>query len=230
MKYRPTILNVLSGGLLIWMIIQFIIFTINSTGAGGEAWGVVAIIVLVFLSIIGLGIDFLIQLGTKKLKTKNQHITRNGIGLILLIGLYYFNQNHRRDLNIIIPNDYNNAIGIVYDFPESDKLPVNILTLHSNVELPKSGLIFTSSRMKDNDIPHTKFINENGDLRYLGVNGIWERRYSDEIQIDYKGGLVTVRIINVGDEETGREKIAECETIIRNKLKKYATQQGVKMH
>ena len=34
----------------------------------------------------------------------------------------------------------------------------------------------------------------------------------------------------IGDEETGREKIAECETIIRNKLKKYATQQGVKMH
>lgn len=227
MKYRPTILNILAGGIMIWMIVQLIVFSISSPGAGGEAWGGVAIISLIILSIIGLAVDFLIQFVTKKLTTKNQHLIRNGIGLVLLIGIYYFAQNHDRELRVIIPNDYNDAVGIVYNFPEADKLPLNLLTLNSKVDMPESGIIFTSSKIKENDIPYTKFITANGDQRQLPVHGLWERRYSDEIRMKYKGEFLTVRIINVGDEEEGKEKITACEKRIRNKLKEYSTQHDV---
>lgn len=206
------------------MIIQLIIFLITSTGVGGEAWGGVAIIYLILLSLIGLSVDFVIQYLTKKQKAKNRHVLRNGIGLLLLIGLYYFFQNINRELIITIPNDYDKTVGIIYDFPDSDKLPVNILTLNSSIELLESGLIFTNSSIRKGDLSYTKFVTKSGEFISLTINGIWERRYSREIYINYKGTILTVRIINVGEEENGIEKIAECEKSIREQLKKYETQ------
>jgi hypothetical protein len=222
MHFSFTILNILSVGVAITMLINIIYLSI--TEADGGSWSTVAMISILGLALGILAFDFVIQFITQNASPTPRFIIRNGIAILVLIGLYYFNQNYKRRLIITVPNDYEDAVGIVYNFPDAKPLPRNLLTLHSNIQLPESGIIFTSSEKRKNDIPSTKFFTQDGKQKFLTLLGKWEMRYSRDIDLSCEGTPLTVRIINVGEYEGGDKRIADFELKIREEVGRRCTE------
>ena len=93
MKYRPTILNIASFGLIAYS--HFTYWTSNSNDT--EGWGMLALIVLTAGGILGLIIDLVVQ------KISENWVLNNGIEALILIGLYIFNLWQSREKTIVIP-------------------------------------------------------------------------------------------------------------------------------
>ena len=210
MNYSLTLLNLVCGGIILWSISQFIFFPKNTTD-----WGGVAIITLGLGGLLGLGIDGVIQFATKNSAPTHRFLWRNGLEILLLVGFYYYSQNHEKKLTIVIPNDYEGTIGIVYDFPDSEPLRKNMFTLHSEVELPKSGIFFTSSKMRKYKIVYKDLMKRRDDYGNSNGKGSWARRYSGDLEIIHKGHTFQVRIINIGFTKDAKSKIAECKQRIK---------------
>src|SRR5690554_2106140 len=220
MKNRLTILNIASGLLLIG-VIGYTIFNYGELSKG-EGWGVVAMIGLFIIACVGLIIDLIIQFSTKNIRPRKRFIIRNIIGLLILISAYYVERINSNDLTINVPNDYNDAVAVVYSVPNAPKLSKNILTLNSKIKMPTDGIILTKTNIRYNDIPYTHFIRENG--TEISISGTWNNLYSDQIPINCNGKTVIVRISHLGTEN-GEKKINKKLKDVKEKLEKYCAQQ-----
>ena len=222
MNYKVTILNIAS----VLLCIGTIGYTLFNFGelTKGEGWGLIVVFYLLIFASIVAALDFLIQFLTRKTQRLKRILIRNLFGLIVLFSIYYVERIINHDLIVNVPNDYNDAVALVYNVPNAQRLPTNILTLNSSISLPIDGIIFTKSSIRINDIPYTDFIRENG--LEVSITGSWNNIYSDEILLDCKGKTVTVRISHLG-KENGEKKINQKLKEIKEKLKKYCAQQQI---
>ncbi|WP_299534568.1 hypothetical protein [Ulvibacterium sp.] len=151
MKYRPTILNIASLGLMVWS--HYTYWTSKSTDV--EGWGMLALIVLTGAGILGLVIDAIIQ------RFSNNWLLTNVIGILILAGHYIFNLWHSREKIIILPDNYKGHITIVYGVENTEPLFKSNLNFGYEVKIPTSGILFTSTK-ENNDVSRTKVIMRNG--------------------------------------------------------------------
>lgn len=218
MKYRPTILNLVSGILFIWMIIEWIKYAATTTGAGGEAWGGVAIISLLSIAVLGLVVDFIVQLFTRQLSIKLRVITRNLVGILVLSCVYYLNRSSVRHLTLTVPNEYENLVAMVSNVPKEKRLKTNLITLNKKATLPASGIIYTSSKMIYNDLVQTKFKTKNGQQLSIFNNSIG-RSWANIIEYDCNNEIVQIRVYNLGSREGQEQKIDTLINQILDELK-----------
>ena len=81
MRFNFTILNVTVIIWIIWIFVDSIIH--YKQISSGEGWGVLMVLILCFFGVIGLFIDVVIQVLTRKLSNKT--LITNIIGLIVVI-------------------------------------------------------------------------------------------------------------------------------------------------
>lgn len=152
MRYRPTPLNLLSTILIGWTI-----WTYNPKSET-MGWGEFALIVFIGFGVVGLIIDFGIQIISKNyLKTIGTEII-----LIAIVGLLYSYSQRTKTL-IISDSPSTNYIVTVYGVKGQPKLTDKFLpwTWTYEVKIPESGILLTSSDFGA-DLPETKMVTYSG--------------------------------------------------------------------
>lgn len=223
MDYQLSIVNLASALFFIFLIGSGILCHKDLTD--GEGWGMVALIGLSVFPALGLSFDFLIQLSTMSLEGTNQIITRNGLGLLFAVVLYYYNQYHSAHIIITAPDDFTGAIALVYQVPHAPKLSRNLFTLDVKLQLPKSGMIFTRSKAWKQDISKLRFIRKDGSsIISLGKdkNGYYQflpNEISDMQTFQHRGQEIIVRIKNIGSDnhlEAFEKKLEEVKQRLKD--------------
>ena len=108
------------------------------------------------ISLIGLLLDFF---GQKTIIIYSRLFLLE-IGVILLI-FFGFAWQERTKI-FIIPDQRNfEFIVTIYNFEDSDKLPVELFTWTYEKEIPENGILLTSSKI-NSDLPNTKIFTKSG--------------------------------------------------------------------
>ncbi|MFN8775925.1 MAG: hypothetical protein ACK5XV_04090 [Flavobacteriales bacterium] len=175
MKHRITILNITSAIFIIWSN-----YTYWTSGYNGDAegWGMLAILVITGAGLLGILIDFGLQ------KYVKHYWKINGIELVIIAGIWIFNEWAEREKTLIIPDSFKGYVTIVYGVDDAESLYTSVFNLGYTVMVPQSGVLFTSTP-KDKDIWDTRFQTKSGELLdYLAD--------STKIHaIDYENGAYT---------------------------------------
>lgn len=124
-------------------IIYAIFIVIKERNLG---WGFFAVIALVAIGILLFGIDF----GLKKWLKNYKKIFLTELTLVLLVIVIY-GYKFNRTKTLIIPTEFDkNYVTIVYGVENSKDLSISALTWNKNIEIPKSGILLTSSDFNEN--------------------------------------------------------------------------------
>ncbi len=225
MKYRLTILNLLSGLLLIGTVI----YTISNYSE--LDMGLMLMITFIIIAVAGLFVDFLLQALTRNLKPKKRLFVRN-VPVLLIVGIIIivFISNLAHDIKIRnVPDDYTGAIGIAYNVPNVPKLSANGF----KIDFPANGIILTSSEIEEsNDLSEISFLRKNGSgilpsTAYFKKDGsdevmigAWKGSFSEEVIYNCNGTEVIIKVVMLGkqsEEEKAILKLSE----IKEKLGEY---------
>ena len=124
--------------LIVWSIYGFI--------TDGTGWGGVAAIAIFIFALIILIVD----LGLKKFLKKYKRIFLTEL-IITLITIFIYNYKFSRTKTLIIPSDFNREyVTIIYGVKNSKDLSISATTWNKKIEIPKSGILLTSSDFNEN--------------------------------------------------------------------------------
>jgi energy-coupling factor transporter transmembrane protein EcfT len=149
MKYKLTPIN-----LICVILIGFSIYLFFTPGPMG--FGFLSAIVLLSFGLLGIGIDYIAQKAIKKYL--NLFLIE-----ILLLGILTFGYMWtERSKTFIIPDQRDfEYIVTIYNIEQSEELPVDFFTWKYKKEIPKDGIILTSTEFNI-DLPKTKIFTESG--------------------------------------------------------------------
>lgn len=152
MRYRPTVLNLFSIGLILY---DSYIYLADYLEGEIYEYGFVALALTFIIGIIFLVIDFTLQ------KFIRSYWIINGIGLLILSIFTFFYFYNSREKTIILPDDYTGSFTIVYGVEGEDPLTHSGATFGYNIEVSENSILYTETLMKD-DIWNTEFKNRSG--------------------------------------------------------------------
>jgi hypothetical protein len=110
------------------------------------SWGIFAVIALIIAGIILFVIDF----GLKKWLKNYKKIFITQLTLSLFIILIY-NYQFSRTKTLILPSDFNKEyVTIIYGVENSKDLSISAITWNKKIEIPKEGILLTSSNFNEN--------------------------------------------------------------------------------
>jgi len=129
----------------------------------GQGWGL-----LLAFALIGFAIGFLIvDLLLKRFIKNWKKVMLVEIGIVLLFIGWYQYQN--RPMILELPENFNqNYVTIIYEVDNAKELGINALTLRKKIEVPRDGIILTSSKISES-LPKTDF--ETFDGESYNTNG-----------------------------------------------------------
>tara|TARA_R100000988_G_C3938900_1_gene135206 strand:- start:44 stop:700 length:657 start_codon:yes stop_codon:yes gene_type:complete len=124
-------------------IIYAIFIVIKERNLG---WGFFAVFALIVIGILLFVVDF----GLKKWLKNYKKIFLTELALLLLIVVVY-NYKFNRTKTLIIPTEFNKSyVTIIYGVENSKDLSISTLTWNKKIEIPKSGILLTSSDFNEN--------------------------------------------------------------------------------
>ena len=124
-------------------IIYAVYILIKETNLG---WGYFVVFALVIIGIILFTIDF----GIKKWLKNYKKIFITELTLSVLVILFY-NYKFNRTKTLVIPSEFNESyVTIIYGVENSKDLSISALTWNKRIEIPKSGILLTSSDFNEN--------------------------------------------------------------------------------
>jgi hypothetical protein len=124
-------------------IIYAIIIVIKERNLG---WGFFAVIALIVIGIL----LFLVDFGLKKWLKNYKKLFLTELALLLLVVVVY-NYQFNRTKTLIIPTEFNKSyVTIIYGVENSKDLSISALTWNKRIEIPKSGILLTSSDFNEN--------------------------------------------------------------------------------
>lgn len=223
MTYSLTLLNIVSGGLTLFMAARIILFIVRKEDTGGgTAWTGVAFFGLMGLGILGFGVDFLIQYFVNRFLLSPQFIWKNILGFVALAAVFFYDRWYARKVFVVVPKDFEGAIGLVYQVPRAKRLKRFFFAPNAKVTLPESRIIYTSSKMLGNDLVRTKFITEDGTPRSLLPHTTSSKKFLDILLINTTQKPVVCRIfyLTFDKKKDGSEQMAACEKIIRQAIER----------
>lgn len=144
--------------LLILMIISIIwAIKIFISESDGQGWGL-----LVVFALIGFAVGFLIaDLLLKKFVQNWKKVVLIESGIVLLFIGWYQYQN--RSLIFDLPENFNqDYVTIIYGVDNENELGINAFTLAKRLQVPKDGIILTSSQITES-LPKTNFKSFDGE-------------------------------------------------------------------
>ncbi|MFH6605174.1 hypothetical protein ACEZ3G_16965 [Maribacter algicola] len=110
------------------------------------SWGIFAVVGLIVIGILLFGIDF----GLKKWLKKYKKIFLTELALVLLLVVIY-GYKFNRTKTLIIPAEFDKSyVTIIYGVENSKDLSKSTLTWNKKIEIPKSGILLTSSDFNEN--------------------------------------------------------------------------------
>ncbi|NVK51506.1 MAG: hypothetical protein HWD85_01130 [Flavobacteriaceae bacterium] len=110
------------------------------------SWGIFAVVGLIVIGILLFGIDF----GLKKWLKKYKKIFLTELALVLLLVVIY-GYKFNRTKTLIIPTEFDKSyVTIIYGVENSKDLSISTLTWNKKIEIPKSGILLTSSDFNEN--------------------------------------------------------------------------------
>ena len=127
------------------------------------SWGIFVVFGLIVIGILLFGIDF----GLKKWLKNYKKIFLTELALAFLaVVLYGYKFNRTKTL--IIPTEFDKSyVTIIYGVENSKDLSISALTWNKKIEIPKSGILLTSSDFNEN-LRETEIKMDSG--IYLGSN------------------------------------------------------------
>jgi energy-coupling factor transporter transmembrane protein EcfT len=143
--------------LLILMIIAIIqAIHIFFSESDGQGWGT-----LLAFALIGFALGFLIvDLLLKKFIKEWKKVMLVESGIVLLVFGWY--QYQKRPMILELPENFNQKyVTIIYEVDNSNELGINAFTLRKKINVPKDGIILTSSKISES-LPKTDFISFDG--------------------------------------------------------------------
>jgi hypothetical protein len=146
MKYRVTIFNVGFPILIVWAIYIYS----NASKRDNEGWGLLVLMTLLSIGVIGFLIDLVLQKYIKK------YITILIIEIVLIGVIWVFDKWYGKEKIIVLPDNFKGYLTIVYGVTNSPPLYESKLNFGYKVVIPSSGILFTSTSMKE-DISNTTF-------------------------------------------------------------------------
>ena len=161
---------ILSISSIIWAII----IVIKEKELG---WGIFAVVTLIVIGIFLFAVDF----GLKKWLKNYKKIFLTELTLALLIIVIY-NYKFNRTKTLIIPAEFDKSyVTIVYGVENSKDLSISALTWNKKIEIPKSGILLTSSDFNENlretDIKMDSGIYLNSDQTEKGFTRLTESEF-----------------------------------------------------
>jgi hypothetical protein len=124
-------------------IIYAIFIVIRERNLG---WGFFAVIALIVIGILLFVVDF----GLKKWLKNYKKLFLTELALLLLVVVVY-NYKFNRTKTLIIPTEFNKSyVTIIYGVENSKDLSISALTWNKKIEIPKSGILLTSSDFNEN--------------------------------------------------------------------------------
>tara|TARA_R110002049_G_scaffold274592_1_gene452511 strand:+ start:11 stop:667 length:657 start_codon:yes stop_codon:yes gene_type:complete len=124
-------------------IIYAIFIVIKERNLG---WGFFAVIALIVIGILLFVVDF----GLKKWLKNYKKLFLTELALLLLVVVVY-NYKFNRTKTLIIPTEFNKSyVTIIYGVENSKDLSISALTWNKKIEIPKSGILLTSSDFNEN--------------------------------------------------------------------------------
>ena len=110
------------------------------------SWGIFVVIGLIVIGILLFGIDF----GLKKWLKNYKKIILSELALVLLVVVIY-GYKFNRTKTLIIPAEFDKSyVTIIYGVENSKDLSISALTWNKKIEIPKSGILLTSSDFNEN--------------------------------------------------------------------------------
>ena len=110
------------------------------------SWGIFVVIGLIVIGILLFGIDF----GLKKWLKNYKKIFLTELALALLVVVIY-GYKFNRTKTLIIPTEFDKSyVTIIYGIENSKDLSISALTWNKKIEIPKSGILLTSSDFNEN--------------------------------------------------------------------------------
>ncbi len=110
------------------------------------SWGIFAVVGLIVIGILLFGIDF----GLKKWLKNYKKIFLTELALVLLVVVIY-GYKFNRTKTLIIPAEFDKSyVTIIYGVENSKDLSISALTWNKKIEIPKSGILLTSSDFNEN--------------------------------------------------------------------------------
>jgi len=108
-------------------------------------WGFFAVIALILIGILLFAIDF----GLKKWLNNYKKVFLSQL-IVILIGVVMYNYQFRTQ-TLIIPSDFDKEyVTIIYGVGNSKDLSISAFTWNKKIEIPKSGILLTSSDFNEN--------------------------------------------------------------------------------
>ena len=124
-------------------IIYSIVIVIKEKELG---WGIFALVTLIVIGIILFIIDF----GLKKWLKNYKKIFLTEFALVVLAIIFY-SYKFNRTKTLIIPSEFNESyVTIIYGVENSKDLSISALTWNKSIEIPKNGILLTSSDFNKN--------------------------------------------------------------------------------
>ncbi len=124
-------------------IIYAIFIVIKERNLG---WGFFAVIALIVIGIL----LFVVDIGLKKWLKNYKKLFLTELALLLLVVVVY-NYKFNRTKTLIIPTEFNKSyVTIIYGVENSKDLSISALTWNKKIEIPKSGILLTSSDFNEN--------------------------------------------------------------------------------
>jgi energy-coupling factor transporter transmembrane protein EcfT len=124
-------------------IIYSIVIVIKEKELG---WGIFAVVTLIVIGIILFIIDF----GLKKWLKNYKKIFLTEFALLVLVIIFY-SYKFNRTKTLIIPTEFNKSyVTIIYGVENSKDLSISALTWNKSIEIPKNGILLTSSDFNEN--------------------------------------------------------------------------------
>tara|TARA_R110001606_G_scaffold398817_1_gene579074 strand:+ start:162 stop:818 length:657 start_codon:yes stop_codon:yes gene_type:complete len=124
-------------------IIYAIFIVIKERNLG---WGFFMVLTLIVGGIILFAIDF----GLKKWLKNYKKIFLTQLALALLVIVFY-GYKFNRTKTLIIPTEFEKSyVTIIYGVENSKDLSISALTWNKKIEIPKSGILLTSSDFNEN--------------------------------------------------------------------------------
>jgi hypothetical protein len=127
--------------------ISFIFYAIFIVATERDlSWGIFAVIGLIIAGIVLFAIDF----GLKKWLKNYKKIFISQLTLSLFVILIY-NYKFNRTKILILPSAFNKEyVTIIYGVENSKDLSISAITWNKNIEIPKDGILLTSSNFNEN--------------------------------------------------------------------------------
>ena len=110
------------------------------------SWGIFVVVGLFVIGILLFGIDF----GLKKWLKNYKKISLTELALALLVVVIYV-YKFNRTKTLIIPTEFDKSyVTIIYGVENSKDLSISALTWNKKIEIPKNGILLTSSDFNEN--------------------------------------------------------------------------------